>query len=81
MLMQISISPAQALMVDFMNLEKILRGGPRRCGRGVGGNGPLCAPSPVANRLSIPSNLALCSTLRLPHRFLPMRLERRCSCL
>ena len=37
MLMQISISPARTLWIDFMEMEKILRGGPRYKAEGVGG--------------------------------------------
>ena len=37
MLMQISISPARTLWIDFMEMEKILRGRPGYMAEGVGG--------------------------------------------
>jgi hypothetical protein len=49
MLMQISISPAQALWIDFMEMEKILRGIPREERAGLGGACPVSVGSVLCN--------------------------------
>jgi len=49
MLMQISISPARTLWIEFMNLEKILREGPREERTGVGGRCPASVCSVLCN--------------------------------